>query len=193
MVRFAATALLLAAVVHAASAVSPSTATVSNRFSTVVLSRDDLNKPSVPFGLYVDVSTSGGINERYVRCVVLKGKPISPDVLSSPSELQGQVIPDRYTWQIVGPDGVVARQWLAHFLKNRDGTYHTIVTLSEDELRRSRLELLIEDIEHDGQREDVQVILDMSLYDWPSTTSEMWQAPITPAKRAERVRPTNNE
>ncbi|MCO5068698.1 MAG: hypothetical protein M9910_08465 [Kiritimatiellae bacterium] len=175
MVRFVATALLLASLNSLGLASSPSESVVSNRFSTILASRNDLNKPLTPFKLYVAVSTSGGINDRYIKCIVLKGKPVSSDVLSSPSELQEQVIPDSYTWRVIGRDGSVERQWLSHFMKNRDGTYHTIVKLLEDELRRSRLELLIEDIEHDGQREDVRIVLDLSNYDWRSTTSEVWQ------------------
>lgn len=147
-----------------------------SRFGSFVLSRDDLNRPITPFQLYVDVSVSGGITDRYIRCIVLKGRPISPDILLSPSEIQSQVVPYRYTWKIVAGNGSVVRQWLANFIKNRDGTYHTIVLLSEEELRNSRLEILIEDIDRDGQREDLRLILDMSDYDWNITTKEVWQS-----------------
>lgn len=146
------------------------------RFAVYALSRDDLNKPITPFELYVDVSVSGGITDRYVRCLVLRGKPISKETLASPFELQSQVLPDRYIWTIIGNNGSVIRQWLANFIKNRDGTYHTIVFLSEEELRSSRLELLIEDVDGDGNREDIRLILDMSDYDWRITTREVWQS-----------------
>ena len=146
------------------------------RFASFVLSRDDLNKPATPFQLYVDVSVSGGITDWYVRCIVLRGRPISQEILLSPTEVQSQVVPDRYTWKIVASNGSVVRQWLANFIKNRDGTYHTIVRLPEEELRNCRLEILIEDLDHDGQREDLRLILDMSDYDWKVTTKEVWQS-----------------
>lgn len=147
-----------------------------SRFMAFVLSRDDLNKPVTPFGLYVDVSVSGGITDWHIRCTVLRGRPISHEVLLSPSELQSQVVPDRYIWKVVANDGTVIRQWLANFIKNRDGTYHTIVLLPDEDLRNSRLEMLIEDIDGDGEREDISLILEMAEYDWRVTTREVWQS-----------------
>jgi len=147
----------------------------SERFSSFKVSRRDLNKPVSPFSLYISVATSGGINSRQLRCIISRGYPISPSMLESPTELRKQLIPSSYTWQVLGENGKIEREWLSQFMRNRDETYHTVVKLPEDDLRRSQLVIYFEDVDSNGERDDFRFVVDLSEFDWKSSTRWIFQ------------------
>jgi hypothetical protein len=94
--------------------------------------------------------------------------PIPDDSNFFPDEvLSNQVVPHLCTWQVRGEDSKrIIRQWWPRFILNGDDTYHTYVTLPEEELKHSFLEVYFEDIDGDGKREDWDFILDMRNWDW---------------------------
>ena len=66
-----------------------------------------------------------------------------------------QILPYWYRWTIRNEQGQVERAWLAYFIKNRDGIYHTIVTQPDQDWQKSFIEVYFEDVNGDGVREDV--------------------------------------
>ncbi len=88
-----------------------------------------------------------------------------------------QLRPHSYRWYVKSDDGTAIYEWLAHFMKNRDGSYHTLVKLPEQALRRSWLQVFFHDLDGDGNRENIAFQLDMSQYDWADTTSMIVQGP----------------
>ncbi len=136
------------------------------RFSRFKLSRGDLNTPVSPWNIYIQVFTVDNEYEQIISCVVLRGMPVSNSPRQMQSQLEKQLIPYSYTWSISVDDGTVTRKWLAGFIKNRDGVYHTIVKLPLDELKRSSLSLYFEDIDGDGLRDDITFTIEMSDFDW---------------------------
>lgn len=136
------------------------------RFSNFKLSRGDLNRPVSPWNIYIQIFTVGDEHERTVSCVVMRGMPVSEDSRHMQSQMEKQLIPYSYTWSTSAGDGTVTRKWLAGFIRNRDGVYHTIVKLPSDELKRSSLSLYFEDIDGDGLRDDITFNINMSDFDW---------------------------
>lgn len=128
------------------------------RFSTFRIQH--LNESVSPCDLYFYADRfSRNAGESYFRVVVERGHTIpirDKEPLSS-----GGLNPYWYRWVILDDKGKVQRAWLAHFLRNRDGMYHTVVTLSDDEWRHSHLELFFEDVDGDGEREDATYILNV--------------------------------
>ena len=141
-----------------------SAGTKTTRFSTWQIERADLNTPVSPYGVYVDVTISGQVgHERWVRVVVQKGRKVD---LSAATHREWQVLPYSYKWQLRNQEGKPTHEWLAHFIQNRDLTYHTIVRLPLEDLRRSHLLLYFEDLDSDGRRDDVTFDVDMTALDW---------------------------
>ena len=111
-------------------------------FSEYTVGKADLNKSISPCDLHFDADfffESG--NEKYLRLTIRRG--------------EDQLQPYSYTWKVLNTRGEEARSWLATFVENRDGTYHTIVKLPPDEWNRSILDVYFEDVDGDGVREDV--------------------------------------
>ena len=145
------------------------------RFSHFKLSRRDLNAPVSPWNIFIQVFTVGDEYERTISCVVMKGMPVSKDSSEMQSQMEKQLIPYSYTWSTSASDGTVTRKWLAGFIRNRDGVYHTIVKLPSDELKRSSLSLYFEDIDGDGLRDDITFTIDMSDFDWRTSEGRVVQ------------------
>lgn len=166
-------------------ATSSATVTVSSevvyaqvkRFSTFAISRKDLNKPISPYRIFINFATSGGLHggPRMVRCTILRGEPLTDREEDNVRLLEKQLIPYSYTWKVSGSDGRVLRQWLCHFLQNRDLSYHTLIQLPEAELSRSQLEIYFEDLDGDGKRDDITFTIDLSKFDWTPTSGIVTQ------------------
>ena len=60
-------------------------------------------------------------------------------------------------------------------MRNRDETYHTVVKLPEDDLRRSQLVIYFEDVDSNGERDDFRFVVDLSEFDWKSSTRWIFQ------------------
>lgn len=148
------------------------------RFSTFRLNRSDLNKPVSPFNVFFQFLTAGGVHDWTITCVILRDQRISVSPEKLQDQLSKQLIPYSYTWIVRGRDGKVERRWLAYFPKNRDGTFHTILTLPQEELTRSQLEIYFEDIDGDGQREDVKFVVGLSDFDWTPSTQQVVQGTV---------------
>jgi hypothetical protein len=126
-------------------------------FSEYTVGRDDLNKSVSPCDLYFYADDALGrlpSNEKYFRVVVRRGSPIELNH-GAPVSPNDQLRPYHYNWTVLDDKGKPVRSWLAYFLRNRDGNYHTVVTLPREEWNRSVLEVYFEDIDGDGEREDV--------------------------------------
>lgn len=149
-------ALVLTAIAFAGAPGKP----LCKQFSTFQIDR--LNQPISPCNLYFYADRiSHHPRESYFRVVIRRGLPVA-FVNGEPSS-DGALQPYWYRWVVVDADGKVERSWLAYFMRNRDGTYHTIVKLSDDEWKRSRLEIYFEDVDDDGVREDVTYVLPIRL------------------------------
>ncbi|MBI4847657.1 MAG: hypothetical protein HY808_03650 [Nitrospirae bacterium] len=146
------------------------------RFGIYEVKKENLNHPISPYQLYFLVSTHYGGEEfgYYVRVIIQKKQKIIDDGLNI-TQIKTQILPTFYKWQLRSKDGITTHQWLAYFMRNRDGTYHTIVSLPIEDLKRSWLTIFIEDIENDNEREDVTFHLDMAGYDWPKKSGEIIQ------------------
>ena len=131
-----------------------------------------------PFALYVDAALVRLTNTEgrpQVRLKVLVQRGRRGTVSGSPLLRRTQLRPDLCFWQLTDDDGNVTREWLAGFLENRDGIYHTIVTLPLSELQHSYLVMLFEDVDEAYVgREDVEIRLDMREYDWAAGETNRW-------------------
>ncbi len=126
------------------------------RFSEYTVGKPDLNKSISPCRLYFFADTIlSHDGEKYFRLVVRKGAAIRLNGIGGIDNPENQLHPYLYRWKVLDAKGKESRGWLAFFLRNRDGTYHTIVNLPPDEWRRSVLEVYFEDVDGDGVREDV--------------------------------------
>jgi hypothetical protein len=85
-----------------------------------------------------------------------------------------EVLPWSVRWRIKDDAGSTVREWLAGFLKNRDGYRHTIVRLPKAELRRSEIEIYLEESVDDG-RKATRIVIDMSEFNWDASGFE-WQS-----------------
>lgn len=130
------------------------------RFATVEVGKSDLNKAIAPYNLFVNVETTGDERERRIKVIVLHGEPVKSVEGGLQDQLRRQVKPHLYKWHLGD------KWWLAGFLQNRDGTFHTIVSMPLLDLNQSKLLLLIEDVDGDGNREDVTIAIDLSGFDW---------------------------
>lgn len=136
------------------------------RFATVKISKSDFNKAIKPYDLFVRVETTGDDRERRIKVIVLNGESVDSIGQGLQDQLRRQIKPHLYKWH----QG--RKWWLAGFLQNRDETYHTIVSMPLPDLKKSELSLLIEDVDGDGKREDVTIVIDLSSLDW--TPSRNW-------------------
>jgi hypothetical protein len=130
------------------------------RFAEYFVGRDDLNKAISPCDIYIYADAhSPAADERYFRVVIRRGNPVEFDEYGSPFAPKDQLQPYHYKWIVLGEDGQPIRSWLAYFLRNRDGTYHTVIRMPGEEWAASRLEIYFEDVNADGSREDVTYVL----------------------------------
>jgi hypothetical protein len=132
------------------------------RFSQYTVKGADLNKSVSPCDLYfyADDAMHGLLgNEKYFRVIIRRGKPVQLSeggaTRAEPVAWGDQLQPYWYKWTILDDKGKTIRSWLAHFLKNRDGNYHTVVDLPPDEWNRSILEVYFEDVDGDEVPEHV--------------------------------------
>jgi hypothetical protein len=144
------------------------------RFATVKVGKSDLNKAIKPYDLYVNIETTGDERERRIKVIVLYGEPVKSVESGLQDQLRRQVKPHLYKWHIG------SKWWLAGFLQNRDGTFHTIVSMPLLDLNQSELSLLIEDVDGDGSREDLTIIIDLSGLDWSPSRNWVNQGASTP-------------
>lgn len=186
--------LLLASILCSRNGFGQSGQSEHKKWEVYLVSRKDLNRPISPFRIYVDVETSGHIRDRSIMVVVLRGEPVpaysEKDFFP---KLRKQLVPYSYTWHVLKPGlpkedlqadaqgrlrpgynvrseyDFAERRWLASFMRNRDNTYHTIVKLPEDELRRSRLHIYFQDVDGDGERDEITFVVDMSEFDWSAS------------------------
>ena len=137
------------------------------------VSRKELNSSISPWKIYFSATTlSSSAGEFYVTVMIYRGEKISyrgDNSLYNRIQIKKQIIPYWYKWQLRGKDNKVTHEWLAYFMKDRDSTYHTIVTLPVEGLQRSYLAILMKDVDGDGIREDITFELDMTDYDWSGT------------------------
>lgn len=149
--------LVLAAITLAGASRAP----LCKQYSTFQIDR--LNQSISPCDLYFYADRfSHHPRESYFRVVIRRGLPVAFYDDGEPKP-DGSLQPYWYKWVVVNADGKVERSWLAYFMRNRDGTYHTIVKLRDDEWKRSRLEIYFEDVNDDGAREDVAYVLPIRL------------------------------
>lgn len=134
----------------------------SSRFVTCSVPRERLNK-ELPYGVYIDAWVSTAPTSVSLVVVARRGAPAGD--LTQPY-WEEQIVPRLYEWQLRDQDGDVTHRWYAHFLENRDLTRITSAKLPLSDLKRSYLLLKFEDIDGDGEREDVTYELDMRQYDW---------------------------
>ena len=121
------------------------------RFSRYKVER--ANEAVSPCKLFFYAERFSHSNDSGLRVIVERGKPIE---FKSGSPISGGGLkPYSYRWCVLDGNGKIERAWLAHFIRNRDGTFHTIVKLPEAEWNRSRLEIYFADVDGDGEREDV--------------------------------------
>ena len=137
------------------------------------IGRNGLNKPIAPYNLYVDISTHGDERERTIQVIVLHGEPIGTADEKLQEQLKHQILPHLYKWK------QLRRSWLAGFLKNKDGTYHTIVGMPVEEIKGSTLSLYIVDANKDGVRDDLTIEIDLSDMDWSPTRSWVRQSTLS--------------
>ncbi|GEM_PF-3443854 len=143
---------------------SPPPATLGRQFATYEVDPADFNKPLSPFNVYLDLRVRGGPRQdTYVTVVAQHGRPVD---FASGTWQQGQIRPYTYTWQLRDKTGDVTNEWLAHFLENRDQTYHTIVRLPLEDLNRSHLLLYFERIDQNPIPEHMTFDVDLSGVDW---------------------------
>ena len=53
-------------------------------------------------------------------------------------QIREQLLPYSYMWEL-RKKNKVTHKWWAYFMKNRDATYHTVVSLPKKDLKRSYL------------------------------------------------------
>jgi hypothetical protein len=140
-----------------------------------------LNRPISPYKVFFYVQTSGNQTERKLSLIVTVGRPSTRHTKTN-QKLPGQTTPYTTYWQIRDDDGSVKRQWEPHFrniTRSRPGDDYltTIYSLPESDLKQSHLLLYFEDIDGDGKRDDVTFDLDMTGFDW-SSTSRLIAKPI---------------
>ena len=122
------------------------------RFSRYLVDR--ANEPISPCRLFFFAERNPhSPRELYFRVIIKRGQPIT--MAHGETVSDGDLKPYFYRWVILDSKGAVERAWLAEFIKNRDGLRHTIVKLTDEDWRRSRLEIYFEDVDGDGEREDV--------------------------------------
>ena len=152
--------VVITAAIAATSIAASSAQPLCKRFSTFAVTR--LNEPVSPCKLYFYADRfAHNERESYFRVIVQRDKAITLEDGEPRSE--GGLQPYSYRWVILDAGGHVERSWLAHFLRNGDGQFHTVVKLSDDEWQRSRLDLYFEDVNGDGAREDVTYELPLRL------------------------------
>jgi len=126
------------------------------RFSQYVVRKADLNRAVSPCRVHIHADASvNRPTEKHFRVVVRRCRPVDLDEWGHPVAPRDQLRPYHYKWLVLDESGKVTRSWLAYFLRNRDGTYHTVVSLPPDEWRASVLDVYFEDVNGDGVREDV--------------------------------------
>jgi hypothetical protein len=116
----------------------------------------EFNTPVSQCNLYFYVDFRVYTYEKFFRIIIQPNKPFTftKDGYVDLSTIN-QIKPYHYRWTIKNTQGQVERAWLAYFIKNRDGTYHTIITQPEQDWKNSVLEIYFEDVNNDGVREDV--------------------------------------
>ena len=149
-----------------------SSKTLCKRFSEYVVKRADLNKSVSPCNLYFyadDALHGSSGKEKYFRVIIRRGSPIQlsevGDNRGEPVAPNDQLRPHYYKWTILDDKGKIIRSWLAYFLKNRDGNYHTVVSLPPDEWDRSVLEVYFQDVDDDRELRDVNVTFKLMVGD----------------------------
>jgi hypothetical protein len=142
------------------------------------LSKADLNKAVSPHKVYFFVATSGDQEKRRLDLIVTLERP-STRFTNTAQRLHGQIRPYMVSWQIRDDSGGVIREWEPHF-ENRtrglpgDDYLTTIFSLSDAELRYSRLVVYFEDVNGDGIREDAVYYLDMTAFDWSTGSNGLF-------------------
>lgn len=144
------------------------------RFATVNIGKSDFDKVIDPYNLFVRAETTGDERERRIKIIVIHGEPLKSIESGLQAQLRRQVRPHLYKWHLGN------KWWLAGFLQNRDGTFHTIVSMSQIDLEQSKLSLLIEDVDSDGNREDVTIVIDLAGFDWSPSRTWVNQSASTP-------------
>jgi hypothetical protein len=127
------------------------------RNSTYRVGFADLNTPISQCQLYFYAHfIIEDTNEKYFQIIIQPNRPIGfhENGLVDYSTVN-QITPYWYRWVIKDSNGQVEQAWLAYFLENRDGLYHTIISQSEQDWQNSFLEIFIEDVNNDHVREDV--------------------------------------
>ncbi len=116
----------------------------------------EFNAPISQCNLYFYVDFRLYTHEKYFRVIIQPNKPFTfyEDGGIDLSAIS-QIKPYWYRWTIKDSEGQIEKAWLAYFIKSRDGTYHTIITQSEEDWKNSVLEIYFEDVNNDGTREDV--------------------------------------
>jgi len=138
------------------------------RFLNFVVRKAQLNTPISPKRVYFQVLTLVG-DDQWVRLVVKVGARVRER--NGFLDPEGQVLPYTCEWQLRGKGDVVTHGWLCGFIKNLDGTHHTMVDLPQSDLRRSWLKMSFEDVDGDGVREDWTFFVDMTAFDWAKSTN----------------------
>lgn len=145
------------------------------RFARIEVRRHQLNTLLPPYNICIEISTGGPRTMKYIRCVVLRGEIYDRNATDY-RQIRKQLIPYSYTWKVMSESNTVVRSWPCAFFQNRDFVYGTEIRLPLDEFPRSVLEIYFEDIDGDGQREDVTFVVDMSEFDWSPTTGVVYQS-----------------
>jgi len=134
--------------------------------------RSRLGHAVSPYEIYIDASICKGTyaGEKWLRVVIQRHTRLP---LQGAPFWETQVRPYWYRWQLRDSSGNVTHERLAQFLENRDGTYHTVIKLPAEDLKRSFLQLYFEYADSDPNRDDVTYELDLRDYDW-ATESSNW-------------------
>jgi hypothetical protein len=130
------------------------------RAASSVVHKDDINHAlsACQIYFYIDFPDKVG-DEKYIRVFARHASPI--EFTDGEPEAADQVVPYWYKWSVFDNNGQLVRSWLAYFLENRDGTYHTVISQSEADWQHSTLEVYFADINGDGVDEDVTYTIRM--------------------------------
>jgi len=141
------------------------------RFERILVPRAELNRPVGRKHIYVQVFTVGDDNQRSMSIMLCTNSPIPTDLALRQIAARTQIVPDRCKWYFRSGEKVGHSFFTVGFTANRDGLFYTDFRFSSEELRTSKIELYIKDLDNDGIREDLTIILPMADYDWSPTAA----------------------
>jgi hypothetical protein len=132
-----------------------------------LVTKDELNKPVSPHNVYFYIDDHFGGGEDYFQVIIRLGKPIEFEEMEYLGFSLGsivrvpddQLIPSHYKWHILNKEGESIKSWLAYFVKNRDGTYYTVISLPKEDLSMSMLEIYFESLYGGQQRNDITFLI----------------------------------